>query len=209
MAKNGIIFAATFVALFMLAYVFLAALDMLPDPVNTSQDSSQQVLGSPSLSAQPDRAAQNTETPGELPVRVVAKNIGLDVTVSNTDSTDVDALDNLLLKGAVRYPTSATLGQEGTVLLFGHSSYLPIVHNQNYKAFDGIQNLKAGEMVSVYSGSTEYRYSVVGVRLANANEDVVELPSTGKHLALVTCDSFGTKSDRYVLTADLVGAYAL
>jgi len=47
------------------------------------------------------------------------------------------------------------------------------------------------------------------VRLANAEEDVVQLPSNGKYLALVTCDNFGTKSDRYVVEAELVAAYAL
>ena len=100
-------------------------------------------------------------------------------------------------------------GQEGTVLLFGHSSYLPIVHNQSYKAFDGIQNLKTGDIISVFSNNHEYRYSVVGVKLADASQDVIELPQTGKHLTLVTCDSFASKSNRFVVTADLVGTYTL
>lgn len=203
MASRFIAFAATFVALFMLLYVFLAWLDLLPDPVSTdaafvpAEQSAEQPVGT------------TTNAFAEAPLRVVAKKTGLDVTVSNPTDTDVDALDAELLKGAVRYPTSAMLGVEGTVLLFGHSSYLPIVHNQNFKAFNGIQNLKAGDTVSVYSGSQEYRYSVVGVRLADATEDKVELPATGRHLALVTCDSFGTKSDRWVLTADLEGVYSL
>lgn len=197
MAKSGISFAATFVALFMLAYLFMAAVDALPEPVSGTS------------SVAEGTQVEQTNAVAEQPVRVVAKKIGLAVAVSNTETTDVAALDELLLKGAVRYPTSAMLGEEGTVLLFGHSSYLPIVHNQNFKAFNGIQKLVKGDTVSVYSATTEYRYTVVGVRLANASEDVVELPATGKHLALVTCDSFGTKSDRYVLTADFAGAYAL
>src|SRR5262249_28982061 len=131
-------------------------------------------------------------------------------TISNPTSTDVDVLDDALLKGPVHYPTTALLGEQGTMLLFGHSSYLPIVHNQNYKAFDGIQNLKPGDIVSVYSGTTEYRYAVVGVRQANVNDDpIVELPQDGVHLTLITCDSFATKSERFIVTADLEGAYAL
>jgi len=47
------------------------------------------------------------------------------------------------------------------------------------------------------------------VRLANATEDVIELPSTGKFLTLVTCDSFGTKSDRFVVTAQFQAAYTI
>ena len=127
----------------------------------------------------------------------------------NPSSTKVAALDEALLKGAVRYPTSAKLGQTGTVLLFGHSSYLPVIYNQAYKAFKGIQNLKKGDVVSVYSGTHEYRYAVESVSIANANEDVIELRKDGKYLTLVTCDTFAKKSDRFVVTAKFVGAYPL
>ena len=207
MAKQSTAFALTFVALFALAFVFLAGLDMLPESIN-SQNPSQKVLGSPSRSAQPDHFAQDSASV-EMPVRIVAKSVGLDKTIANPTSTDVKALDAALLDGTVRYPTSARLGEEGTVLVFGHSSYLPIVHNQNYKAFNGIQKLKTGEVISVYSATAEYRYTVTGVRLANATEDVIELPATGKFLTLVTCDSFGKKTDRYIVTAEFAGAYAL
>jgi len=199
MGKQFITFGLTFVALFALTYAFMAAVDALPDPVRSADTSNGT---GPSQIDEANYVA-------EAPVRVVANAIGLDNTVLNPESTEVAELDAALLKGTVRYPTSALLGVDGTMLIFGHSSYLPIVRNKNYKAFNGIQKLKAGDTVSVYSSTREYRYVVVGVRLANADEDVVELPSNGKYLALLTCDSFGTKSDRFVVTADFVGAYEL
>ena len=198
MGKQFITFGLTFVALFALTYAFMAAVDALPEPIT------QNANGGTS-----DVPWTSDVQVAEAPVRVVANAIGLDNTVLNPESTEVAELDAALLKGTVRYPTSALLGVDGTMLIFGHSSYLPIVRNKNYKAFNGIQKLKAGDTVSVYSSTREYRYSVVGVRLANATEDVVELPANGKHLALLTCDSFGTKSDRFVVTADFVGAYEL
>jgi LPXTG-site transpeptidase (sortase) family protein len=203
MAKQLIAFLMVFVALFMLHVTVLGFADALPEVADTDTGVSTESTdtGTTQVQIQP---AGSSETAGELPVRVVAKSIGLDVTVLNPTTTDVESLDNDLLKGSVRYPTSGTLGADGTVLLFGHSSYLPVVHNQNFKAFNGIQKLKEGDIVSVYSAGLEYRFAVTGVRLANAKEDVVELPSTGQHLVMVTCDSFGTKSDRYVLTADLL-----
>jgi len=191
-------FSAVFVGIFLLSYSFLLGVGATPDPkaaVAQTSESSHAV-------AQSDAK--------ELPVRVVAKNIGLEVTVENPISTDIEVLDQSLLSGTVRYPTSALLGQEGTVLLFGHSSNLPVVHNQAYKAFNSIQNLKTGQIVSVYSGSAEYRYAVVGVKLADANEDVIEMPKDGKRLVLVTCDlSFAKKAARFVVTAEFVGTYAL
>ncbi|MDB5224562.1 MAG: Peptidase sortase-like protein [Candidatus Adlerbacteria bacterium] len=197
-------FALAFFLMFVLTFVFLAATDSLPNNLNDSSLDTAVVTNT-----EPDQASPITQNgKGELPVRVVSKKIGLDSTISNPNSTDVGVLDNALLKGGVRYPASAPLGVDGTVLLFGHSSYLPIVKNQNYKAFDGIQNLKEGDTISVYSGTTEYRYSVKGVRLATT-DDIVELTAVGQHLALVTCDSFGSKSDRFVLTADLEGTYSV
>jgi len=189
----------TFIGFFLLTYVFLAMVDSLPETTPTAPVTEQAL-----------ETQQPVETVApEAPVRIAVKKIDLNVTIENPTSTDIEVLDAALLKGAVRYPTSAQLGQEGTVLLFGHSSYLPIVNNKNFKAFDDIQNLVAGDSISVYSAGMEYRYSVTSMRKAKATEDVVELPATGKHLALVTCDSFGTKSDRFIVTADLSGVYAI
>lgn len=203
MAKRLIIFTATFVALFMLHIVVLGMADALPEAAD-EDTGVEETVTRPGTTQVPIQPGGDARTTGELPVRVAAKTIGLDVAVRNPTTTDVDELDTELLKGSVRYPTSGTLGVDGTVLLFGHSSYLPVVHNQNFKAFNGIQKLKEGDIVSVFSQDREYRFTVTGVRLADAKEDVVELPSAGQHLVMVTCDSFGTKSDRYVLTADLL-----
>ena len=189
-------FAAAFLAFFVINYVFLFAVGATPDSITS--DTSSGMHSSDTLS---------TISDPENPVRITARAINLDATVANPTSTDIEVLDAALLKGAVRYPTSAKLGVEGTVLLFGHSSYLPIVHNQAYKTFDGIQSLKDGDTVSVYSATTEYRYRITGVRVADASEDVVELPSAGKHLTLITCDSFSKKTNRFVVTADFIGAY--
>ncbi len=195
-AQHSGSYAMSFIAMFMFTFVFLASVDALPN--------------SASASAEVSNTTQETTVSGaaQLPVRIVAEDINLDVKVSNPNSVDVDVLDQSLLSGAARYPTSAKLGEDGTVLIFGHSSYLPIVHNQAYKAFDGIQNLKTNAIVSVYSASTEYRYKVVGVELADATQDVVKLSSKGKHLTLVTCDSFAKKTNRFVVTLDFVGTYS-
>lgn len=194
-------FAFAFVALFAVTFGFLSLVGATPGasagPVSAETGESVARAGSATQPANPS-----------LPVRVVAKEIGLDAVVQNPTSTDIDVLDQAALHGAVRYPTSAKLGEDGTVVLFGHSSYLPIVHNQVYKTFDGIQDLKDGSIISVYSADIEYRYRVVGVEVANATRDVLELKQNGKHLTLVTCNSFATKQSRFVVTADFVGTYS-
>jgi LPXTG-site transpeptidase (sortase) family protein len=198
-ARHPAAFATAFLVFFTLVFVFLSAVGATPNPVRSGASN-----GSP----QHSEISTGVSSP-ESPVRVVAASIGLDTAVVNPTSLDVNVLDESLKNGAVRYPTSAQLGVDGTVLLFGHSSYLPVVYHQYYKTFDGIQNLKTGAQVSVYSSGTEYRYRVVGVKVANATDDVVELTAVGKHLTLVTCNSFADKSKRFVVTADFAGAYII
>ena len=196
--ENRFGFAAAFLAVFTISFVFLATIGATPEPL--SERLYRDHGGAPVVTP---------ATTPELPVRVVAGKIGLDALVNNPISTDVETLDNALLTGAVRYPTSGQLGVNGTVLLFGHSSYLPIVHNQAYKAFNEIQKLANGDIVSVYSSDKEYRFKVTAVRKADASEESVELPQDGEHLILVTCDSFAKKTDRFVVHADYVGTYSL
>lgn len=199
--EHPLAFAAAFLAFFFIAFIFLAAVGATPDPLSVT----------PSDTASTNTVATTPDSP-EAPVRVVAKDIGLDIVVVNPASSDIGILDEALKGGAVHYPTSAPLGINGTVLLFGHSSYLPVVYHQYYKTFDGIQNLKTGQIVSVYSGTTEYRYAVTGVRVADsADEDNNRIPllSDNKYLTLVTCDSFAAKSNRFVVEATFVGAYAV
>jgi LPXTG-site transpeptidase (sortase) family protein len=199
-AEHPVSFAVAFVAFFFLSVAFLSMVGDTPNPVNDSNA----VPVSGTATAVP-------ATPEDA-VRVVAKDIGLDVNVVNPSSTNVDDLDQALTLGSVHYPTSAPLGVNGTVLIFGHSSYLPVVIHQYYKTFDGIQNLKTGEIVSVYSATTEYRYSVTGVRVADStdsSDNQIPLPSDAKYLTLVTCDSFAAKSNRFIVTATFVGAYKL
>jgi LPXTG-site transpeptidase (sortase) family protein len=197
-ARQPIAFALAFGAFFLATLWFLNIADALPEPSKTN-----------TTEAHASAVTPVAATHAEDPVRIVATKINMDVTIKNPSSTNVDVLDEALLSGAVRYPTSAKLGVNGTVLLFGHSSYLPVVHNQAYKAFKGIQTLEKGDIVSVYSSDTEYRYAVEAVTVANADQDVVELRQNGKYLTLVTCDSFTKKTDRFIVTATFVGAYPL
>lgn len=197
-------FLAVFICVFAASIAGLGRLGLLPDV-------------SPATLAQADAAgALTAATPAaplatgpELPTRIEAPSIGLDATVSNPTTTSVGILDGALLHGAVRYPTSAQLNEDGNVVLFGHSSYLPIVLNQAYKTFDGIQRLSAGDTVTVYSSDTAYTYRVRNMTKESANDAGIPLQVSGRVLTLSTCDSFGKKTDRFVVVADFVESHAL
>ena len=197
MNRKASFLAVFFVVLFITTSV-LAVLDLLPE--------TEEAAGEWEAPALVTDAADTVVTP-ELPTHIEIPEIGLEATIENPTSTNVAVLDRALNTGAVRYPTSAKLGQEGNVILFGHSSYLPIVNNRAFKAFNGIQELEAGNRILVTGSSRTFVYEVVSVREADAEEDAIPLTATGNRLTLATCDSFGQKTDRFIVTADLVESY--
>lgn len=195
-------FLAAFLAVFFVTFSTLATLDLLPEA--PAKDPEVEIAVSPSsLGAAAIMAAP------ENAVRVEIPSVGINVTIKNPASTDVAVLDEALLTGAVRYPASAKLGEEGNTILFGHSSYLPIVNNKAFKAFNEIQNLEKGDRITVYGETMAYVYAVKTVAEADAESDAIPLTKTGHTLTLATCDSFGKKTDRFIVVADLVESYPL
>lgn len=148
----------------------------------------------------------NTDT---RPVRIVIDAIDLDDSINTPASNDVQTLDEALLTGVVHYPGSANLSDSGNVFLFGHSTGFRVVQNQAFKAFNDLKHLKENDLVRVQSLSREYVYRVTSVSLVSADDAFVNLSRTGRTLTLATCNVFGAKEERYVVTAEFVGDYAL
>lgn len=143
------------------------------------------------------------------PTRIRISAIGLDLPVSNPQTRDLEELDEVLKDGPARYVDSALLGEKGNVLIFGHSSHLPVVHNQMYKAFNKIPDLKEGDSISIEGGGKEFLYTVRSIKKVDAEEGVIDLSKEGQKLTIVTCDTLTGKSSRFVLEAEFVGSYDL
>lgn len=145
-----------------------------------------------------------------LPERIVIPAIGLDLPIQNPESTNIAALDELLKEGPARYVESAALGEAGTMIVFAHSSNLPVVRNAMYKAFNKIPELEAGDTITLKADGKSYLYSVQRVTKVNAEDTQINMsPSLGTRLVLVTCDTLTSKSSRFLLEAEFIGAYDL
>ncbi len=188
-------FLMVFLAVFFLLSVFLFVIDFVPEPV-TVADTQKTVAEETTPVVQ--------QFPIEVPVRIAIESIGVDTQIVNPVESDIATLDASLLKGAVRYPESALLGENASMFLFGHQSYLPVVRNQAFKAFNDLQKLNEGDEISVFSETAEYRYRVTSVTLVHADTSLVELNPHERTLTLTTCNSFGEKSERYVVEAEFV-----
>lgn len=200
-------FFGVFAVAFLGSVLILAKLDLLPETPPPPTASTVTLVASPLVATDANAPASATEA--EFPTSMTISTIKLEANISNPDTTDISALDKLLLKGAVRYPTSAKLGEAGNVILFGHSSYLPVVGNQAYKTFNGIQKLIAGDVITVYSLDRAYTYQVRSVSKESANDGAIPLSVVGRVLTLSTCDSFGAKTDRFVVVADFVESHSI
>lgn len=216
-------FLVVFFLVFTLSYAVLFAIDFLPEPVSAvaeessdeadSTEDSEDAPGEAPLPAEPTPEHGNESLSDEafspiLPESITIEALNRTVPVLNPVSRSIADLDAALLKGVVRHPDSAALNQDGTVFLLGHSSYLPVVNNANYQAFNGIQNLKWGDIIRVRSADQEYVYQVERVYEARAEEVTVPIAGTGPRLTLATCDSFGSINDRYIVEAKLVETVA-
>ncbi|MDB5264463.1 MAG: Peptidase sortase-like protein [Parcubacteria group bacterium] len=192
-------FLGVFLVVFLVSFGTLAAFDIVPEAAEKKSDA---------LVAAPV-AATVAEVPTVYPELIEIPSIKLSVKIANPQTTDVETLDHELLSGAVRYPTSAKVGEDGNVIIFGHSSYLPVVNNKSFKAFNDIQKLKEGDRITVTGEGYVYVYAVETVTQADAESAAIPLTVTGKKLTLATCDSFGKKTDRFIVTANLVESYPL
>jgi LPXTG-site transpeptidase (sortase) family protein len=231
--EKKFVFLSTFFVVFTLSYIVLLAIDFVPEkPDSDTVDADASLRGknevnmiTSSTETEPETelngeevtvsemsepgAAAGMSTQAVLPLSISIAKLDRTITVLNPLSRSIADLDEALLGGVVRHPDSATLEQEGTVFILGHSSYLPQVFNKNFQAFNGIQNLEWGDLIEVTSDNVVYEYRVEKVYRARAQDLTVPIAGTGKTLTLATCNSFGSADDRYIVEAKQVGTHKL
>ena len=146
---------------------------------------------------------------GMRPERIVIDKIGVSSPIVHPETTDVRVLDEELKKGVVQYPGSGYLNENSNVFLFGHSTGLPNVRNKAYEAFNDLNKLNIGDVIKIYAEDGVYEYSVMNISLTDANQALVTFGSDKKMLTLSTCNTFGKKEDRFVVSAELIRRVAL
>ncbi len=200
-------FLPTFFLVFFLTLALLSLAGLIPQSFVDDSGSSAKQDG-----AQVQTTSSQTPVEADAvtadPVRLVIGKVGIHVPIVNPTSRDISALDQALTSGVVRYPGTGRLGESGTMFLFGHSSYLPVVYNRAYQSLNYLYKLQSGDLINVESDSHVYLYRVVSVVKEDAADAAVDLSRRDRHLVIATCDSFGKKSDRYIVDAQYVGSFA-
>lgn len=204
------VFLATTTVVFFLALSSADSVGFVPYYIDgTEPRNAVSIAELPELGEETIVSPIEEEAAGIAPTRIQIPSIDLNLPVQNPPTRDIAALDEVLKKGSARYVDSALLGEKGNVLIFGHSSNLPVVHNQMYKAFNKVSELKEGDSILVSGEGMEYSYRVIAVKSVDAEEGIIDLAKTGNRLTIVTCDTLTSKSARFVVEAELVGSYAI
>lgn len=218
--EQTFVFLLVAVGIFSVTYGILFLIDFVPEEPKAATEQDDELVLANGTTTQEDAndasregddpSSEKVDTPTDpLPTKIIFDKFDREVSVLNPQSRDVAALDEALLSGVVRHPDSANFENEGTMFLFGHSSYLPHVINKNYQAFNGIQELTWGDKVRVQSADTEYVYRVDRVYQVRASEAEVAIERGTPKLTLATCNSFGSKDDRYIVEAVLIEEHPL
>lgn len=202
-------FLVTFFVVVFLTYMVLFIIDFIPEPVEEEKDTLvtetiEQIDQVEEVTVEP--AVEAPVVVSAYPEKIIFDTLDKEVVVSNPDSREVADLDHALLSGAVRHPDSADFKENGNMFILAHSSYLPNVMNKNFQAFNGIQKLTWGDKIRVQSADTEYVYRVDKVYEAKASEVFVPDTPGQSRLTLATCNSFGSKDDRFMVEASLIGS---
>jgi LPXTG-site transpeptidase (sortase) family protein len=207
---TGYFFTVT-IGVFAVTFAVLYVFGLVPDSFKGSSN-----IDNSDLSARDKYAELNSDYwvggytnnnsySGDLsrPDRVIIDKIGVDTPVGQPETQDVSVLDQFLTQGAVHYPGSGTV-EQGNMFIFGHSTGLSVVRNQAFKAFNNIENLVQGDIITVISEGREYKYRVSSVNLYNEDEALVSFTSSARTLTLSTCNTFGAKQERWVVEAEMI-----
>lgn len=145
-----------------------------------------------------------------VPAGIIAPAAGISAPIVFPEETGLAVLNDALMRGVVHYPGSAMPGEKGTVFLFGHSTGLAAVRNRNFEAFNRLPELAAGDVIRLAYAGREHWYRVRSVELKLTDAAAVDLaPASERLLVLTTCNVFGGKDDRFIVTAEFVGSYPL
>jgi LPXTG-site transpeptidase (sortase) family protein len=125
--------------------------------------------------------------------------------VYDVNSTDDEAIQQGLTSGVVHYPSSPAPGQNGNVVIVGHSSG-NIFNLGNYKfAFSLLREMDNGDTFFLQKGGQRYTYQVYRKEVVKPTDvgvlGTADKPATA---TLITCDPPGLSTNRLVLIGEQI-----
>lgn len=109
-----------------------------------------------------------------------------------------------LRNGVVHYPGTALPGDNGNVVITGHSSYYAWDQGRFKDVFALLHDVRMGDKVVVYFNQKKFVYEVDNIKTVPPKDVDVLARTKKEQLTLITCTPIGTNLKRLVVTAKLV-----
>ena len=110
-------------------------------------------------------------------------------------------MQNALKDGVVHYPGTSLPGQDGNIVITGHSSYFPWDPGRFKDVFALLHQLVIGDRIVVYHNQDKYLYEVENIKVVLPDDIEVLKQTPGEQLTLVTCTPVGTNLKRLIVIA--------
>lgn len=113
-------------------------------------------------------------------------------------------IQKALRNGVIHYPGTALPGDNGNVVLTGHSSYYAWDPGRFKDVFALLHDVKIGDKIVLYFQQKKFIYQVDKIKVVLPQEVDVLSPAFSEQLTLITCTPIGTNLKRLIVTAKLV-----
>ena len=155
----------------------------------------------PKASAEPQFKHISTKAPNDNS-ELFIPSINVDAPLHTDISTYADwAVQIGLRTGVVHYGHTALPGQDGNIVIVGHSSEVPWAPG-NYKfVFTLLNRMKPGEYIYIDYKGTRYTYKMTSSEVVDPTDFNIIQQTNDPELTLVTCTPVGTDWHRLVIHA--------
>lgn len=113
-------------------------------------------------------------------------------------------IQKALQNGVIHYPGTALPGDNGNVVITGHSSYYAWDAGRFKDVFALLHDTRVKDRIVVFFNQRKFIYEVIDKKVVLPKDIDVLLPSKSEQLTLITCTPIGTNLKRLVVTAKLV-----
>ncbi len=109
-----------------------------------------------------------------------------------------------LQRGVVHYPATANAGENGNMVISGHSSYYPWDPGRYKTVFALLEKMEVGDEFTIFQNQQEYKYRVTQREIIKATQVDVLDQNVGERVTLITCWPTGTNHKRLIVVGERI-----
>lgn len=113
-------------------------------------------------------------------------------------------IQKALRNGVIHYPGTALPGDNGNVVITGHSSYYAWDSGRFKDVFALLHDVRVGDRIVIYFNQKKFVYEIANKKVVLPQDVDVLQPTRQEQLTLITCTPIGTNLKRLILEGKLV-----